>query len=43
VQLRARQLGHHYKGFCFAKRVDPSVFKRPLNLSQVEVPADYED
>jgi len=43
AQLRARQQGRSYQGFCLAKHVDPAVFKRPLNLSKVEVPLDDED
>jgi hypothetical protein len=31
------------KGFCLAKCVDRSVFKSPLDLREVEIPATYED
>jgi hypothetical protein len=40
AQARGRRLP---KGFCLAKCVDPAVFKRPLDLSRVEIPASYED
>jgi hypothetical protein len=42
--IRARASGKKYaEGFCLAKNVDPEIFKRPLDFSQVETPPGYED
>ena len=40
AQARGRGLP---KGFCLAKSVNRDLFKSPLDLSQVEIPATYED
>jgi hypothetical protein len=40
AQARGQRLP---KGFCLSKCVDRSVFKSPLDLSEVEIPAMYED
>jgi hypothetical protein len=43
AQIRARAEGKSYSGFCLAKHVDPEVLRRPLDLSNVEVPAGHEE
>jgi hypothetical protein len=40
AQARGRKLP---KGFCLAKCVDRDVFKSPLDLKGVVIPATYED
>lgn len=40
VQARGQRLP---KGFCLAKCVERSVFKRPLDLTGVVIPTSYED
>jgi len=41
--MRARTEGKSYSGFCLAKHVDPEILRRPLDLSNVEVPAGHEE